>query len=115
MLAILGTVGVVAVFIAGGLWLDRRVSVLPRPEELAAGPDEARKERERHLPGAAPETAIQADAAAIAKLARRARHCRARMEREPDDLVRYGDGTLRVLRFRCAACGARDRVYVIAT
>ncbi len=112
LLAILGTVGVVAVFVVGGIWLDRKVSILPRGEELAAAPELERQKKLQHAAGAAPETAIFADAREIEKLARRARHCRARMEREDDDEVVYDDRTLTVLRFRCRACGARDRIYV---
>lgn len=112
MFAILGTLGVVVLFIAGGLWLDKKVSILPRPEELAAGPEDAKKKREAHAPGAAPETAIFADAREIEKLARRMRHCRARMTRDEDDEVLYDDRVLTVLRFACATCGARERVYV---
>jgi hypothetical protein len=113
MLAILGTLGIVLAVVAVGLWVDRRVSLLPRPEELAAGPAEAaRKKKELHAPGSAPETAITGDTAAIASLARGQRHCRTRMTREPDDTVRYGDEALTVLRFRCDRCGARARVYV---
>ena len=115
VLAILGTIGVVAAFVAGGLWLDKRVSILPRAEELAAGPELERKKKEQHAPGAAAETAITADAAELERIARRQRHCRARMIREPDDEVRFGDRTLRVLRFRCATCDARGRVYVALT
>jgi hypothetical protein len=112
VLVILGTVGIVAAFIGVGLWVDRHVSILPRPEELAAGPEAERKKREAHAPGTAPETALPAGTTDLDKLARRQRHCRARMEREPDDEVRYGDQALTVLRFHCAACGARSRIYV---
>ena len=112
LVAILGTVGVVAVFVVGGLWLDRKVSILPRGQELAAAPELERQKRLQHAAGAAPETAIFADAREIEKLARRARHCRTRMEREDDDEVVYDDRTLTVLRFRCSVCGARDRVYI---
>ena len=112
MLAILGTLGIIIAFVGVGLWVDRHVSVLPRPDELAALPDAERKKKELHAPGAAPETALVAGPADLERLVRRRRHCHARMEREPDDQVRYGDHTLTVLRFRCATCGARDRVYV---
>ncbi len=112
MFAILGTIGIVAAFVGIGLWVDRHVSILPRPEELAAGPETERKKREAHAPGSAAETAIKVGAGELEKLARRARHCRARMIREADDEVVYGDATLTVLRFRCGTCGARDRVYV---
>ena len=112
LFAILGTVGVVVVFIAGGLWLDKRVSVIPRPGELAAGPEEARKKALMHGAGAAPETAIFADAHEIDRLVRKMRHCRARMAREADDEVVYDDRVLTVLRFKCGACGTRDRVYI---
>lgn len=114
MFAILGTLGIIIAFVGVGLWVDRHVSVIPRPEELAAGPELERKKKELHAPGAAPETALVIAADDIDRLARRRRHCRARMEREPDDQVLYGDRTLTVLRFRCATCGARDRIYVAA-
>ena len=112
LMAIIGTIGVIAVFVIGGLWLDKKVSILPRGEELAAAPELERQKRLQHAAGAAPETAIFADAHEMEKLARRARHCRARMEREDDDEVVYDDRTLTVLRFRCKTCGARDRVYI---
>jgi hypothetical protein len=112
VLAILGTIGVVGAFILGGLWLDRRVSILPRGEELAAAPELDKQKRLQHAAGAAPETAVFADAGEIEKLARRARHCRARMTREDDDEVVYDDRTLTVLRFRCGVCGERGRVYI---
>ena len=110
--AILGTVGIIVAFVAGGIWIDKRVSLLPKPEELAAGPELEKQKRLAHAAGAAPETAITATSAELDKLVRRQRHCRARMAREPDDEVVYDGHTLTVLRFRCAACGARDRIYV---
>jgi hypothetical protein len=110
--AILGTVGLIVAFVAGGLWIDKRVSLLPRPEELAAGPALERQKRLAHAAGAAPETALTATAGELDKLVRRQRHCRARMEREPDDEVVYDGRTLTVMRFRCTTCGARDRIYV---
>jgi hypothetical protein len=112
VLAILGTVGIVIAFIGVGLWVDRHVSIVPRPEELALGPAAARRQKELHAPGTAPESALPAGDADVERLARRQRHCRARMEREPDDEVRYDDRALTVLRFRCQACGHRARVYV---
>jgi hypothetical protein len=112
MLVILGTVGIVAAFIGVGLWVDRHVSIIPRPEELTEGPAALRRKKELHAPGTAPETALPASATDVARLARRQRHCRARMAREADDVVRYGDQAMTVLRFRCEACGHRARVYV---
>jgi len=108
-LTILGTIAVIAGFIGIGVLVDRRWSILPRPEELAQLPPS--RPKELHAPGAAAETAIEATAEEVERAVRRRRHCRSVMTREGDEPVRYGDRLLTVVRLRCAVCGERESVY----
>ncbi|MCB9560821.1 MAG: hypothetical protein H6708_10480 [Kofleriaceae bacterium] len=107
----LGTLAVVGVFVGLGLWLDRRVSVLPRKEELI----EAGRPRPLgadHEVGQAPHTALGCDRARMARVAGAQRcACKRMMTPQPEDEVRFGDRTLAVVRVACPTCGATRTLY----
>ena len=102
---------VVGVFVGLGLWLDRRVSILPRREELI----EAGRPRPLgadHEVGRAPHTALGCDRARMARVAGAQRcDCKRIMTPQPEDAVRFGDRTLAVVRVACPACGATRTLY----
>ena len=113
VLVILGTIAIIGVVVAGGLWLDRRVSVIPRPEELreAARPKLPGGE---HLPATAPQTALRADAAQRGRVIERQRcTCSGKpaLAVESEDEARFGDRTLLVVRLRCATCEVARSLY----
>lgn len=115
--AIVGTIAIVLVTIAVGIWIDRKKAILPRPEDLA---QQAKKpEPPRHAAGEAPATAIRATAQQLATLrtAQRCTACRGPMTVDPaaDDHVRYDDRDLLVLHAVCDRCGARRSIYVDST
>jgi hypothetical protein len=113
VLVILGTVAIVGVVVAGGLWLDRRVSILPRKEEL----QEASRPKlpgGDHEPGSAPQTALRSDAEQRRRvLARQRCTCAGKphLAVEAEEDARYGDRTLLVVRMRCGACEATRSLY----
>jgi hypothetical protein len=110
-LAVLGTIAVIAGFIGIGVLVDRKWSLLPRPEQLAVGPAPARP-KPLYAPGAAAETAIATTADELTRIVGRRRHCRRPMERDGDESIRYGDRALTVVRLRCPVCGERESMYV---
>ncbi|HUJ61513.1 MAG TPA: hypothetical protein VLX92_23570 [Kofleriaceae bacterium] len=106
---VLGTIAIVAAMIGGGVLLDRRIGVLPRPRELAAPPDRG----PHHAPGEAPETAL-AGPLDRRRHGQRCPACRARMSCDPasDQVVRYGDRELVVIALVCPKCAAHRGLYV---
>jgi len=99
---IIGTVVIVALTIAIGMYVDKKLHLAPRAEDLAAPP----KPRS-HDAGEAPSTAIRAGAAQLANLRARQRCkvCRTVLVADgADEDVRYAERNLLVLRFVCAAC-----------
>lgn len=110
LLAVLGTVAVVGAFIAVGLWIDRKVSILPRVEELqeAARPKQLGGE---HEVGTAPQTALHSDPTQIARVIARQRCCKLAMVEDGRDDIRYGDKQLVAVRLHCAECGATRHLY----
>jgi hypothetical protein len=112
LVAFLGTAAIVIVFIVVGRWIDKRVSLIPKSEELV---EAGRKKPlgSDHEAGTAPATAILLEAARIPKVVARQRcACKARaMEQLGDDDVRYGDKILRAVRLRCTECDARRNLY----
>jgi hypothetical protein len=115
--AIVGTIAIVLVTIAVGMWVDRKKPILPRPEDLAE--PEKKLQPPRHEAGEAPATAIRASASQIAAL-RSGQHCavcRAPMANLPDsdDTVRYDERDLLVLHYACSNCPAKRSVYVDPT
>ena len=109
--AIVGTVAIVGLTIAIGVYIDRRVKLLPRAEDLAPA---ERNPPPKHAAGEAPATAIRARDAQQTRLrgSQRCTQCRAAMISEPDDTVRYDNRALLVLQFRCPECAARRALYV---
>jgi hypothetical protein len=106
---IIGTLAVVLVTVAIGLLVDRKLPILPRPEDKPEP-----KQLPAHPPGEAPATALQVSDAKLARLraSQRCPECRAAMREEPDELVRYDGADLHVLRFRCTSCSGRRSLYV---
>lgn len=115
--AIVGTIAIVLVTIAIGLWIDRKKPILPRPEELAKQPEP--KQPPRHEAGEAPATAIRTNDAQLATLrsSQRCSECRAAMTNlgDADDRIRYDDRDLVVLHFACTKCPAKRSLYVETT
>jgi hypothetical protein len=110
---ILGTIGVVLVVVAIGMLIDRKYSLLPKPEELAAEAKPPGRPPPSYAAGEAPSTAIRARDSQLAKLrAQRCTACRAEMRNDADDTVRYNDRDLVVLHFTCPACATRRVLYV---
>ena len=109
--AIAGTIAIVAITIAIGVFVDRRYKLLPRPELLADNP---RARRPTHGAGEAPATAIRAGGVQVAKLraTQRCRACRATLDLGEDDHVRYNDHELIVLQFHCPRCATKRTLYV---
>jgi hypothetical protein len=110
LVAILGTLAVVGVFVAIGIWLDRRISVLPRVEELR----EAGRRKpmgQDHEAGLAPATALRSDPERMRRVVERQRCCKEPMAVAGEDDIRYDDRQLRVIRLRCATCEASRALY----
>ncbi len=112
LLEFLGTLAIVGVVILIGLWIDRRVSLLPRKEDLI---EAGRKKPlgSDHEVGTAPVTALACEVARIPRVVAQQRcACKARaMEQLGEDDVRYGGKVLRAVRLRCTACDARSALY----
>jgi hypothetical protein len=109
---ILGTVAIIAVAIAIGVVVDRKIDLLPRPEKLA----EPRPKLPGHAAGEAPATAIRAGGAQRATLraTQRCKACRTVLVADgDDDHVRYDDRELVVILFRCPNCGVKRALYVM--
>ena len=111
ILTVLGTVLLVAATVALGLYLDRKLALLPRGEKLAE-----RAQLPPDVAGEAPATAIRARPAQIDRLrTQRCRSCQAPLAPQADDHVRYDGKRLLVLRFTCSACGAKRSIYIHPT
>lgn len=110
LVAILGTLAVVGGFVVVGLWIDRRVSVLPRAEELAAA-GRPKPLGQDHEAGLAPATALHSDPTRMARVVERQRCCTLPMTSEGEDEIRYDARPLRVIRLRCATCGGARALY----
>ena len=99
---VVGTVLIVAITIAIGVYADKKLHLAPRAEELAA-PQKPRS----HAAGEAPSTAIRAGTAQLTNLRARQRckECRTVLVADgADEGVRYAEHTLLVLHFVCPAC-----------
>jgi hypothetical protein len=111
--AIVGTIAIVLVTVAIGLWIDRKKPLLPRPEDVAEPPKLAPPS---HAAGEAPATAIRAGESQLRSLraSQRCAACRGLMTSDPaaDDRIRYDDRDMLVLHFTCTRCGARRSMYV---
>ncbi len=110
---VLGTMGVVLATILAGLWVDRRIPLLPRKEDLqlASG-------QQPLLPGfgagEAPETAIEASIGEIERIRRKQKcpRCKVALDSAADDAVDYEGTQLKILRFTCPRCHGLRSVYV---
>jgi RNase P subunit RPR2 len=108
---VVGTIAIVLVVVVIGVLIDRKVRVVPKPEDFKA--TERRKPATAHAAGEAPATAIRARASQLAKLRmQRCTHCRAELTNGPDDTVTFDERELLVLTFSCGACGAKRSLYV---
>src|SRR5262249_52702033 len=107
--AVLGTIAIVALTIAVGVVIDRRIALLPRPE-----PHVEPKKLPGFAAGEAPSTAIRAGGSQLQRLrgSQRCPRCRAAMAGEHDDRVRFGERELTVIGFSCPQCGAKRTIYV---
>ncbi len=112
--AIVGTIAIVLVTVAIGIWLDRKRAFLPRPQDFAEQP--RKPEPPRHAAGEAPATAIRAGESQLKALrsTQRCAACRGPMTNDPatDDTVRYDERDLLVLHVTCATCNATRSLYV---
>jgi hypothetical protein len=111
LLTILGTLALVGAAVGIGLWIDRRVSVLPRVEEL----QEASRPKlpgGEHEAGTAPQTALHSDPAQMARvIARQKCTCKAALVEDGRDDIRYADKLLVAVRLHCPSCGATRHLY----
>jgi hypothetical protein len=99
---IVGTVLIVALTVAIGIYADKKLHLAPRAEDLAAPPKPP-----SHAAGEAPATAIRAGAAQLEKLraGQRCRVCRSvLLAAGADEEVRLAERTLLVLQFTCPTC-----------
>jgi hypothetical protein len=116
---IIGTITIVCAVVVIGVLVDRKVGILPRPEQLKDSEKAIRARRGAdYAAGDAPSTAIRARGAQLDKLrsSRRCATCRETLVTAGDDeRVRYGDGELLVLHLRCPKCSETRSVYVDAT
>lgn len=110
LVAILGTLAVVGVFVAIGMWLDRRVSLLPRVEQLREA-GRPKPMGQDHEVGLAPATALRSDPERMSRVVERQRCCKAAMAVEGEEAIRYDGRDLRVIRLRCGTCGASRGLY----
>lgn len=115
--AIIGTIAIVLVTIAIGLYVERKTKLLPKPEELAA--TVRPKRPATHGLGEAPATALRCGQVQLVNLRKgqRCTACRAAMTHAEsvDDHVRYNERDLIVLHFTCPSCPTRKSLYVEPT
>jgi hypothetical protein len=111
---VVGTIAIVLATVAIGVVVNRKLRLLPGPDDFETNQDRARKQLVSHAAGEAPATALRLDAAQIEKLrtSQRCQSCRAALEAEPDDRVRYDNRDLLVLHARCPACNTRRSLYI---
>lgn len=104
---ILGTLAIVFATIAIGMFVDRKVGLLPHPDRLR---------RDRRLPAPGPgEAGANPLRLTEGELARaRTQVCCGPMTALPDDAVRVGHEQVTVLRFRCPRCGKQRSLYAAA-
>jgi hypothetical protein len=111
---ILGTIGIVVVTVAIGMLVDRKMRLLPGPEDFENNKARERKKLATHGAGEAPHTALRVRDEQIAKLrtSQRCSECRREMRNEADDAVRFGGADLLVLHFTCGSCGTKRALYI---
>ncbi len=109
---IVGTVLIVGITIAIGMFADRKLGLLPRPQTLAPVP--VRPAAPTYTAGEAPATAIRAGTAQRDRLrtSQRCKSCRELMTAMDEDHVRYDGRDLIVVQFRCPRCDTKRALYV---
>ena len=132
---LVGTAVVVAIVVAIGMYVDKKLRVDVKPENLKDGNIKVMINRQRSLQkrqqvdidrgigtastaGDTPATAIRAGQAQIANLraGQRCKECRTRLQAHgPDEELRYADRPLLLLHFRCPSCVRKRSLYVIPT
>jgi RNase P subunit RPR2 len=110
---ILGTVGLIAAFIAIGLWVDKRVSLLPRKEELQEASRPRRPTDAPHEAGLAPRTALRLDATRMAAVLgrQRCKACKRTLDADAPSEILFDGRHLLSVRLTCAACGEHRAMY----
>ena len=108
---IAGSLAIVAITIAFGVWATRHKGIVPTKQELL---DAQKPKPPRYAAGAAPATAIRAGEAQLERLrtSQRCTSCRAVMTVAGEDTVRYDERDLLVLDLHCT-CGARRGFYIV--
>ena len=111
---ILGTLGIVAVTVAIGVIVERRLRSDPSPEDLETQKQRERRQLVTHAAGEAPSSALRVREPQIAKLraSQRCPQCRAEMQNDADDTVQYGDASLLLLHFSCPTCTTKRTLYI---
>lgn len=111
---VVGTLAIVAITLVLGLWLNRRVPLLPAPGDFETDHERARKQRVTHGAGEAPATALRVRGTQLERLraSQRCASCRAPIANEADDEVQFGGATLLVLHFTCPSCARRRALYI---
>jgi hypothetical protein len=108
---VLGTLAVVAAVIAIGVLIDRRWSILPRPEELR---DEGAPKPPPDPPGTVASAPLRLTARKLSRalVAQRCVTCRTRLEAGPGEPIRFAGKELQLFRMTCGTCGAGRGLYV---
>jgi hypothetical protein len=108
---LLGTLGVIAAVIVIGVWIDRKVSIVPRPEALR---DAGTARPPPDPPGtvAAAPLRLTGKKLARALVAQRCVACRTRLEPGPGESIRFAGKELLLFRMTCAGCGVGRGLYV---
>ena len=106
---VLGTLGVVAAVIVIGVLLDRRFSLVPRPEEvreLGKPPPDP--------PGTVASAPLRLTPRKLARalLGQYCVACKTRLDAGPGEPVRLAGKELQLYRMTCSKCGAGRGLYV---
>jgi len=113
---IVGTIAIIAITIAIGVFADKKVDLIPRKTTLEKGnaPKRLSRGSSGYAAGEAASTAIRAGAAQLEKLrtSQRCTGCRAALDVRGDDRVRYADHELIIVQFHCPSCGRNRSLYV---
>jgi hypothetical protein len=109
---VLGTLAVVGAVVVIGVLIDRRVSLLPRPEELREL--DAPPKPPPDPPGTVASAPLRLTARKLAKalVAQRCVTCRTRLDASPGEAIRFSGKELQLFRLTCATCGTGRGLYV---
>lgn len=109
MTAVVGTLAVVALVVVVGLWLDRRIALLP-PMGAPAGPPPPRVDATP--PGSTAATAVRVPRSWRSRIAAGRCACGQPLAVASDEPITFGGRTLVIVRLACAACGHHRSVYL---